>query len=102
MIEFTCTFGRSGGMVDAAVSKTVEGQLSCRFDSDLRHQDGNAELCSGSTGDFGSLSPGSNPGSAAKKQASYFALSFALWHRPSNDVQRQQAKQTGGLKWIVS
>ena len=25
----------------------------------------NAELCSGSTGDFGSLSPGSNPGSAA-------------------------------------
>ena len=24
-----------------------------------------AELCSGSTGDFGSLSPGSNPGSAA-------------------------------------
>ena len=29
---------RSGGMVDAAVSKTVEGQLSCRFESDLRHQ----------------------------------------------------------------
>ncbi len=26
----------------------------------------NAELCSGSTGDFESLSPGSNPGSAAK------------------------------------
>ncbi len=25
----------------------------------------NAELCSGSTGDFGSSSPGSNPGSAA-------------------------------------
>ena len=25
-------------MVDAAVSKTVEGQLSCRFESDLRHQ----------------------------------------------------------------
>ena len=25
----------------------------------------NAELCSGSTKDFGSLSPGSNPGSAA-------------------------------------
>ena len=25
----------------------------------------NAELCSGSTRDFGSLSPGSNPGSAA-------------------------------------
>ena len=25
----------------------------------------NAEWCSGSTGDFGSLSPGSNPGSAA-------------------------------------
>ena len=29
---------RSGGMVDATVSKTVEGQLSCRFESDLRHQ----------------------------------------------------------------
>ena len=29
---------RSGGMVDAAVSKTVEGQLSCRFESDLRHK----------------------------------------------------------------
>ncbi len=28
---------RSGGMVDAAVSKTVEGQPSCRFESDLRH-----------------------------------------------------------------
>ncbi len=27
----------------------------------------NAELCSGSTGDFESLSPGSNPGSAASK-----------------------------------
>ncbi len=26
-----------------------------------------AELCSGSTGDFGSSSPGSNPGSAANK-----------------------------------
>ena len=31
--------GRSGGMVDAAVSKTVGRQLPCRFDSDLRHQD---------------------------------------------------------------
>ena len=30
--------GRSGGMVDAAVSKTVGGQLPCRFESDLRHQ----------------------------------------------------------------
>ncbi len=29
---------RSGGMVDAAVSKTVGRQLSCRFESDLRHQ----------------------------------------------------------------
>jgi hypothetical protein len=29
----------------------------------------NAELCSGSTGDFGSLSPGSNPGSAANQKA---------------------------------
>ena len=27
---------------------------------------GTAELCSGSTGDFGSSSPGSNPGSAAR------------------------------------
>jgi hypothetical protein len=27
---------------------------------------GDAELCSGSTGDFGSSSPGSNPGSAAR------------------------------------
>jgi hypothetical protein len=25
-------------MADAAVSKTVEGQLSCRFESGLRHQ----------------------------------------------------------------
>ena len=56
---------RSGGMVDAAVSKTVGGQLPCRFESDLRHDKSDAELCSGSTGDFGSLSPGSNPGSAA-------------------------------------
>ncbi len=29
---------RSGGMVDAAVSKTVGGQLPCRFESDLRHK----------------------------------------------------------------
>ncbi len=29
----------------------------------------NAELCSGSTGDFGSSSPGSNPGSAATLEA---------------------------------
>ena len=28
---------RSGGMVDAAVSKTVGGQPPCRFESDLRH-----------------------------------------------------------------
>ncbi len=36
---------RSGGMVDAAVSKTVGGQPPCRFESDLRHQDlGFAEL----------------------------------------------------------
>ena len=31
--------GRSGGMVDAAVSKTVGGQPPCRFESDLRHHD---------------------------------------------------------------
>ncbi len=30
---------RSGGMVDAAVSKTVGGRPPCRFESDLRHQD---------------------------------------------------------------
>lgn len=30
--------GRSGGTVDAAVSKTVGGQPPCRFESDLRHQ----------------------------------------------------------------
>ena len=69
-------------MVDATVSKTVGGQPSCRFESDLRHQrikksehvhakakvfiDVNAGLCSGSTEDFGSFSPGSNPGPAAK------------------------------------
>jgi hypothetical protein len=29
---------RSGGKVDAAVSKTVGGQPPCRFESDLRHQ----------------------------------------------------------------
>ena len=28
---------RSGEMADATVSKTVEGQPSCRFESDLRH-----------------------------------------------------------------
>ena len=59
---------RSGGMVDAAVSKTVGGQPSCRFESDLRHHglnltglqqksmrfvDVNAGLRSGSTDDFG-------------------------------------------------
>ena len=32
-----------------------------------------AELCSGSTGDFGSSSPGSNPGSAASKDLSYLS-----------------------------
>jgi hypothetical protein len=37
---------------------------------------GNAELCSGSTGDFGSSSPGSNPGSAAIIIAFRFYLSF--------------------------
>ena len=55
--------------VDAAVSKTVGGRPSCRFESDLRHHiqpELGAELCSGSTGDFGSSSPGSNPGSAAR------------------------------------
>ena len=68
--------------VDATVSKTVGGQPPCRFESDLRHQrikkskkvpakgkvfaDGSAGLCSGSTEDFGSFSPGSNPGPAAK------------------------------------
>ena len=68
-------------MVDAAVSKTVGGQLPCRFESDLRHNEFgdltglpqkskvfaevNAGLCSGSTEDFGSFSPGSNPGPAA-------------------------------------
>ncbi len=49
--------------VDASVSKTGGGRPPCRFESGLRHD---AELCSGSTGDFGSPSPGSNPGSAAK------------------------------------
>ena len=52
-------------MVDAAVSKTVGRQLPCRFDSDLRHKCYNAGLCSGSTEDFGSSNPGSNPGPAA-------------------------------------
>ena len=62
---------RSGGMVDATVSKTVGGQPPCRFESDLRHQGLeiqagiSAGLCSGSTEDFGSFSPGSNPGPAA-------------------------------------
>ena len=57
---------RSGGMVDAAVSKTVGGQPPCRFESDLRHHglnltglqqksmgfvDVNAGLCRGGTGD---------------------------------------------------
>ena len=28
---------RSGGMVDAAVSKTVAFYRACRFESDLRH-----------------------------------------------------------------
>jgi hypothetical protein len=30
---------RSGGKVDATVSKTVGGQPPCRFESDLRHHD---------------------------------------------------------------
>ena len=57
---------RSGGMVDAAVSKTVGGQPPCRFESDLRHHglnltglqqksmgfvNVNAGLCNGGTGD---------------------------------------------------
>ena len=71
-------------MVDAAVSKTVGGQLPCRFESDLRHNgfgdltglpqkskvfvEVSAGLCSGSTEDFGSFSPGSNPGPAANSK----------------------------------
>ena len=34
----TAPIGRSGGMVDAAVSKTVGGYSPCRFESGLRHQ----------------------------------------------------------------
>ena len=36
----------------------------------------NAELCSGSTGDFGSSSPGSNPGSAA---TAFLGSSMVEW-----------------------
>ena len=50
---------------DAMVSKTIGRQLSCRFDPDLRQNEMIAELCSGSTADFESVCPGSNPGSAA-------------------------------------
>ena len=77
---------RSGGMADATVSKTVEGRLSCRFESDLRHHLpssvvvaqgtldplGNptvfivtGDSSSGRTTDFGSVWPGSSPGSPA-------------------------------------
>ena len=35
-LHFYC---RSGGMVDAAVSKTVGAKTPCRFDSGLRHRD---------------------------------------------------------------
>ncbi len=56
---------------DATVSKTVGRRLPCRFDPDLRHHDESssvidAELCSGSTKDFESFCPGSNPGSAKR------------------------------------
>ena len=47
------------------VSKTIGGQLSCRFDPDLRQYKLIADLCSGSTADFESVCPGSSPGSAA-------------------------------------
>ena len=50
---------------DAMVSKTIGGQLSCRFDPDLRQYVWIADLCSGSTADFESVCPGSSPGSAA-------------------------------------
>ena len=37
-LTFRGSVRRSGGKVDATVSKTVGGQPPCRFESDLRHQ----------------------------------------------------------------
>ena len=37
-LRFRGPVRRSGGKVDATVSKTVGGQPPCRFESDLRHQ----------------------------------------------------------------
>ncbi len=54
-------------MVDAAVSKTVGSKSRVGSSPTFGSKCYNAELCSGSTGDFGSLSPGSNPGSAASE-----------------------------------
>lgn len=34
-----CTHAEVAELVDATVSKTVEGRLSCRFEPDLRHHD---------------------------------------------------------------
>jgi hypothetical protein len=48
-----------------AISVSVRVRPSAPRAIEAETGTGSAELCSGSTGDFGSSSPGSNPGSAA-------------------------------------
>ena len=48
-----------------SISHNVVSKNTRRNNENLCYNRHDAELCSGSTGDFGSSSPGSNPGSAA-------------------------------------
>ncbi len=57
--------GRSGGIGRRDSLKNCWGATPVSVRARPSAADQDAELCSGSTGDFGSLSPGSNPGSAA-------------------------------------
>ena len=49
------------------VKQNVDAKATTSYN---KHVDNDAELCSGSTEDFGSSSPGSNPGSAALPDSS--------------------------------
>ena len=52
-------------VVSKMVSNSSEGDFATSIAECYNFSSIDAELCSGSTKDFGSLSPGSNPGSAA-------------------------------------
>ena len=52
-------------LASATVVSTIVSNTKLHSSALCYNSFATAELCSGSTGDFGSLSPGSNPGSAA-------------------------------------